>query len=556
MSGRWRGGGEPEPWRANPFYRMRLGDHGPDRITQFGHDPRIGDLARGRDLMKGVWRIAAERLSGDAAIPWDRPPPSPHFSARLHAFSWLADLNALGPDSHARIAGLIETWVQLFGDWDEFAWDAALTAERLYAWLCHGQRAFEFGDPAIRTALMRSIGRQARLLLIAHNELDDRPMAQIKAGAALVLAGCAGFSEAERLREHGEEILIEAVAKQFLPDGAHQSRAPEQLAEAVFDLLTATNALTRAGRDPPQTLRDALPRMANMLRFLTLGDGGLACFHGGSEGSAASVARALETIGGPVRAFRFATHAAYQRLQNGDITLLFDVGGAPPPLFGERAHAGALAFELSSGAERLIVNVAAARELEPDGRAAARTTNGHSTLIVGDALSAAIEQRGRHGARFIGPTIDDMRRSEDDDGVTVQGRHDGYVSQFGLMHRRYLFADPSGRNLRGIDELIRPTRLKASPPRNGIPFVARFHLYPGVRAEMVEHEMVQLVTPGGTRWRLRTDAPRISITESAYWGARTVPQESLQIVLAGEADPLGHGLGPPNRIRWALARSD
>jgi len=26
--------------------------------------------------------------------------------------------------------------------------------------------------------------------------------------------------------------------------------------------------------------------------------------------------------------------------------------------------------------------------------------------------------------------------------------------------------------------------------------------------------------------------------------------------LSGGADPLGHGLAPPNRIRWALARAN
>ncbi|MET0182439.1 MAG: heparinase II/III family protein [Caulobacterales bacterium] len=555
MSGRWRGGGEPETWRANPFHRMRLGDNGPDRITLFGNDPRLGDIARGRELMRGVWRIAAERLAGDYDIPWDRPTPSKHFLARLHSFSWLADLSALGPDSHARISTLIETWVRQYGEWDEFAWDVTLVAERLFAWLCHGRRAFEFGDPAMRPQVMRSIGRHAKLLMIAQNELDDHPAELIKAGAALIIAGVSGFPEGDRLREQGEEILIEIIAKQFLPDGMHQSRAPETLAEAACDIVTACGAMRTAGYDIPNTVKDALPRMANMLRFLRLGDGGLGCFHGGSEGSPGALHRVLELIGGQVRGFRYATHAAYQRLQQGDVTLLFDVGAAPPPLFGERAHAGALAFEMSCGEERLIVNVGAARELEPEGRAAARTTNGHSTLVLADALSCSLE-RTRYGARFEGPALDDVRRSEDEDGVTVQGRHDGYKAQFGLLHRRYLFVDTAGRNVRGIDELIRPMKLKTAPPRGEIAFVARFHLHPSVRAAMVENQIVQLETPSGARWRLRTDAPHVALQPSAYWGGKTLPQETMQIVLSGAADPMGHGLGPPNRIRWALARGE
>jgi uncharacterized heparinase superfamily protein len=235
---------------------------------------------------------------------------------------------------------------------------------------------------------------------------------------------------------------------------------------------------------------------------------------------------------------------------------VFDVGSAPPLAYSERAHASALAFELSSERERLIVNVGAARELEPAGRMAARATNAHSTLVLGDALSATFEEPRRKGpARLVGPALDDVRRSSDDSGITVQGRHDGYREHYGLLHRRYLFIDHEGKNLRGIDELMRPVREKRIVTKKPIPFVARFHLHPSVRARMVEHQMALLETPGGQRWRLRTDAPEIAIEPSIYWGGAVVPQESLQIVLSGEADPMGHGLGPPNRIRWALARA-
>jgi len=543
-----------EPWRANPFHRVRLGDSAPDKILVYPSDPRVGDAARGREIGNGVWRIGAERLAGDYASPWDRPPPSRHFSARLHSFSWLNDLAAVGPSAHARIAQLIDHWIERFGDWDELAWDAGLAAERLYAWLAWGQPAFELGDPARRLALMKTAARHARLLLLAGADLNERHMGSIKAGAALVFAGFAGFPEAERLIEQGEEMLLEACAKQFFADGGHHSRCPETLAEAYCDLIAAEHSLRPLGES---TLRESLPRMADMLRMLRLGDGGLGCFHGGSEGSRASLDAALARSPGEARAIQYATQSAFQRVEAGDLRVLFDVGGAPPLSYSEHAHAGALAFELSSRNERLIVNVGAARDLEPAARSAARATNGQSTLIVADALSASLEEprRARAPARLAGPGLDDVRRSSDEDGVTVQGRHDGYKAQFGLLHRRYLFVDQSGVNLRGIDELIRPMRLKSPNSRTPIPFVARFHLHPEVRARLTEPHMALLETRGGQRWRLRTDAPALDLAASIYWGGQN-PQETVQLVLSGEADPMGHGLGPPNRIRWALSRAD
>lgn len=551
-----RGRAEAEAWRANPFYRLRLGDNGPDRIAHWGEDPRQGDPDRGREIVSGTWRIAAERLPNTVMSPWGEAPPSRHFAGRLHSFSWLSDLAALqNAQAAQKISMLIEAWVEAFGDWDDLAWDGELVAERLFAWLCHGRDAFERGDATHRPKLMRSVGRHARLLLIGAGDLNDHPQARFKAGAALVLAGIAGFPDADRLREAGEEILIEECAKQFLPDGAHQSRSPEALGECLSDLAAALTAYTRAKLDAPATLREAIVKFANMARLLRMGDGRFGCFQGGAEFESGAIDRAIEVAAGQVRPFRYATHAAFQKLEAGDVTLLFDVGGAPVWTYAERAHAGALAFEMSCGRERLIVNVGATADLEPEWRAAARTTAAHSTLIIGDALSSAQETRGRAPARFTGPLMDDVRRSEDDDGVTVQGRHDGYKAQYGLLHRRYLFVDHAGANVRGIEELIRPTRLKTPNPKGPIPFLVRFHLHPGVRSEMIEGQMVSLTLPSGVRWRMRTDATSVELQRSVYFGHGGAPLETTQIVFSGQADPMGHGLGPPNRVRWALARS-
>jgi uncharacterized heparinase superfamily protein len=258
-----------DSWRANPFHRMRLGDAAPDRIERFGADPRVGDAERGREIGRGVWRIAAERLPGEHAIPWLPSHPSRHFTARLHAFGWLVDLAAVGPSAHKRIAELIDAWVEEHGEWDDLAWDPELTAERLFAWLCWGAPAFEFGDPEKRAALLRSAARQARLLMVAQSELAERHLGSIKAGAALILAGAAGFPEAERLAAQGEEMLIEACAKQFFPDGGHLSRAPESLAEALYDIIAALDALA----DAAPIIAETLPKLANMLRMLRMGDG-------------------------------------------------------------------------------------------------------------------------------------------------------------------------------------------------------------------------------------------------------------------------------------------
>ncbi|MBI1251285.1 MAG: hypothetical protein GC189_07425 [Alphaproteobacteria bacterium] len=543
-----------EEWRSTPFYRNSLNGSDPQRVLQWGRDPRFGDPERGREILRGQWRIATEKLHPTHPIPWAVTHPSPHFTARLHSFSWLIDLASIGADSYPLAAKLIETWAQAYGDWHDAAWAPELVSERLYAWMCHGQPALARADPAMQPALLRSIGRQARHLLQAAKDIHN-PIARIKAGAALVVTGCA-IADGEAMVDLGKEILVEACASQFHPDGGHLSRSPEACLMAVCDLMTADDALARKGVECPRLMHDTQTRTATLLRLLRYPDGALANFHGGSESDPRAIARILTDLHVAEPAFQFATQSGYQRIVAGETTFLMDVGPAPPRGFGERAHASALAFELCSGGDRLIVNVGAARELAPEWRAAARATNGHSTLGVDDALSAPFRRRGLRGAAE--PSGPDVRskRTEGQEWISVEAEHEGYRASYGFIHRRTISLDASGRRVAGLDQLSRPFVDGKASSQRAIPYAIRFHLHPGVRAGWHAPREPKLETPGGRVWRMKTDAVQVRIEDSVYLSAANTPQRSTQVVMFGEADPNGAGTEPSNQVFWQLIRID
>jgi uncharacterized heparinase superfamily protein len=546
-------GAAGDEWRATPFYRLMLGGADPDRIGQWGKDPRAGNARRGDEILRGRWRIGAERFVGSHHLPWSAPPPSPHFSARLHSFSWLADVAATSGNSGLAISDYISSWCSAFGEWHAEAWAPELVAERLYAWLCHGRSAFEAGDPVRRPALMRSFGRQARHLALACGDLQS-PAARLKAGATLTMAGCTGIPDCERLLDLGVEMLEEACAAQILSDGGHASRSPQQLADALCDFIAADNALVRRAVESPKLLRDAMPKMAGMLRFLSLGDGRLACFNGGGEEEARTLDAIISEFDGGSRVFQVAPQSGYHRLSAQDLMLVMDCAAAPPATYGDRAHAGALSFELSCGADRMIVNVGSHGDLDPKWRAAGRATNGHSTLVVDDALSAEFERVGRGAARPRGPQVS-ARRNDDDDGARIEGQHDGYKTDYGLIHRRTVYVDKAGLDIRGVDTLSRPSGERKTADRWRPPYAVRFHLHPDVSVSLGEKGFVFLET-AGSQWRLRTDASKVAIEDSVYLSSADGPAKARQIVLAGEADPNGIGEAAPNRVRWAFTRLD
>ena len=168
------------------------------------------------------------------------------------------------------------------------------------------------------------------------------------------------------------------------------------------------DALSAVNLEPPHALLNARDRMAPMLRFFRHGDGALALFQDGRESDARTIAGLLardDTKGAP---FHHARHSGYQRLAAAAASatgLRRRARGA----FALRAHAGFLAFELSSGAHRLVVNCGAAGLSHPGWDNALRATAAHSTLTLGDRSSAAILPPGL-ARKLLGPAPDRRTR--------------------------------------------------------------------------------------------------------------------------------------------------
>jgi uncharacterized heparinase superfamily protein len=211
-----------------------------------------------------------------------------------------------------------------------------------------------------------------------------------------------------------------------------------------------------------------------------------------------------------------------------------DCGALAPPRLDRFAHAGTLAFELSVGRDRMIVNCGAAPAAGPEWRDATRATAAHSTLVIADTSSSELRADGL-GRR---PERVDAQRQEASGAHWLDASHDGYMKPFGAVHRRRLYMADSGEDLRGED------LVEASSPQ---PYAVRFHLHPDVDASLQQdNEAVLLRLPGGSGWRLRADGARIAIEESIYLGGPE-PRRGEQVVLTGFQDG-------PQMVKWAITR--
>jgi uncharacterized heparinase superfamily protein len=238
------------------------------------------------------------------------------------------------------------------------------------------------------------------------------------------------------------------------------------------------------------------------------------------------------------RPLRQARGWGFQRLEAKSTAVVFDAAPPPPSRAFSGGCASNLAFELSDGANRLVVNCGgvgdAADALPADLVRALRSTAAFSTLTLGDRNSTAILDDGSLG-KGVGQV--ELARDETAGIAVAEASHDGYVRRFGLVHQRQLTLAVDGRELRGQDNLIAEGRRRKGQP---VPFTIRFHLAPGVEvATTADGQGALLRIRGATVWQFRCRGGKLSIEDSLWVDGEARAHESQQLVIGGESPPEG-----------------
>ena len=417
----------------------------------------------------------------------------------------------------------------------------SVIARRFINLAAHGRFFLTNSDLLWRSKFFVTLRNQSRVLARTL-PLAPEGMPRLEAAVGLVIAGLAlndDMSVAQGLTRLDGEL-----ARQFLPDGGHVGRSPEMLARSFQLLAMLTQGLEITGHVVPDSLRGALDRMALALRFFRMGDGGLSVVNGGGESDPRLVTSLLERsdIQGPP--YGHSPHSGYQRLAAGRAIVVFDVGPPPPGPFSIEAHAGCLAFEFSSGNQRVVVNCGSARpDMEratENWATALRRTAAHSTLTLADTSSAVVLPAGflrdTLGPQlFDGPQYVETAREELAEGTLATGKQDGYLVRFGIAHERRVVLSTKGHTLTGVDCLSplpsRRGRGRRQPPV--LNFAIRFHIHPDIRLSLAQNGgSVILKLPSGEGWRFRCGGGNLAIEESIYLGSGRV-RRTEQLVVTG-----------------------
>ncbi len=528
-------------WRT-PLHAFRLKGRFPLKLLGVPVDPVPGDTRAGTAIRAGHFLHRGLKLPlGE--LDFAALTVAPTFADYLHSFAWLRDLAATGTraDGAPIAEAVVRHWLGTHGEAvSEPAWKADNTAWRILFWAAHAPLILSSSDLVYRSAVLNHLARAARHL----DRVADKTRpgtGQMVAWVGIVAASLL-MPGGEPRQVFGEAGLRKVLETSFYADGGNISRSPQAQLDAVMALSMLAKVYDMRRMEVPPFVQEVLARAVPALLGLLHSDGGMGSWQGSGATSAATVQAIIAASGVRTRPLKQARDWGYQRLVANKVVLLADA--APPPIarVTEAGCASTLAFELSDGDERIVVNCGGAAltgaTIPADLARGLRTTAAHSTLILADTNSTAILANGTLGK---GVTEVELDRRETPQGSRVEMSHDGYARRHGLIHRRLLILSPNGRELRGEDMLLPAPRTRRKGDKG---FALRFHLGRNISASLTADKLGALLRiNGGPLWQFRTSEGALDVEQSLWVDGEGRPHPTEQLVVTGIAPAGGASIG-------------
>ncbi len=523
-----------------------------DRLIIAPHDLRTADATRAAEIYAGRFVFAGKIVTCHSRSIFDLEPPSEDWEVALLGFGWLRHLRAADTAiTRANARSLVDDWISNPTRKRPLARRADVLARRVISLLSQAPLVLNDTDGKFYRRYLRALAREIRSLRFSLHDVPDG-VARLQVLIALCYASLCLANQARNIRTATRKLSDE-LQRQILPDGGHISRNPGALIELLIDLLPLRQTFAARNIAPPPALLNAIDRMMPMLRFFRHSDGSFALFNGMSSAPSDLLATLLaydDTHGTPMANM---PHTGFQRLDAGAMTVIIDTGPPPPPNVSQEAHAGCLSFEMSSGPSRIVINCGMPSTGRDNWRAFARSTAAHSTLTCHATSSCQFVElsamkRFLQGAPIVsGPVNVESYREAVDNGELLTTSHDGYLSQFGLIHRRVLMMSQDGTRLDGEDTLAPAPggRMKGSQTD----YALRFHLHPSVKASRLSDARgVMLVLPNRDVWTFEALDDRVDLEDSVFLAGNDGPRRTAQIVIPQNARQA-------TSVRWSFVRS-
>jgi len=499
-----------------------------DTAPHFGHplsgERSVSAVGQADEICAGRFTFLNQTLSFPVVQPdWQASPDGDLlWTYNLHYFEYAYDLYwaycATDKEHYLqRLLELMLLWINENPFWTRTAWNAYPLSKRLIAWttLVGHLHRHPAVDHQQLDVIVSSLCQQAAFLAqnveydVDNNHLITNARALVWSGIHLV-----GHSQSAKWYHKGLAILLRESKRQILADGGHWERSTSYQAVVLQDFLETVVLLRNVDRDAnaANELLATVNRMFDFLLNLIRPDGKLPLLNDSVEGypldfvdlfatgalmfaradlkwaSTSSTGSYVEWLFGveglaSYRSLAFDSpslasvsmpdsgyHVLRTKLMERTLYLCFDCGPIGPTHSSAHAHADTLSFELSLGAQPLLIDPGTYEYRSGPWRDYFRSTYAHNTVTVDN-----LDQSSFWGSFRVATMANARFLYWDGEVETVDliGEHDGYQRlSSSVIHRRKI-------RYIGPDQIIIEDTLESDGSQSH-QYHLSFHLAPSV----------------------------------------------------------------------------
>ena len=432
----------------------------------------------------------------------------------LHNFLWLSRLDR--KNSKIITKNIINSWINIFFNYEPYTWDLEITAVRIIAWSSNTDITLEDSDKEYKKKFFVSLVKQSNFLSKNLKYLFDGPR-KIICCAAIILSGMI-FEKNYINYKIGIKELEKIIKNYFDESGFPKSRNPEDVFISLKYLILIREWLKEGQKSIPDSLNDIIIRCGSCYVLLSCINKQFPLFNGATEINYKDYDIFLKNL-----KYKFTNKhssiADLVKIKKKKFEFVIDCGNPPPDIYSKYYQAGCLAFELISNKQKVICNSGFGKYFSTKLESLSRSTAAHSTLYINDTSSCIFHKNQTinkaYGSSLISKhRIIEKNYTEDKDCYYISASHNGYEKKYGYIHKRSI------KILKKNDKIFCTDELKKTKNNSSLlNYFIRFHIYPNTKiVKTMSGNSVLISLSNGEGWSLSSETNNFEIEKNIFLG--------------------------------------
>ena len=483
-------------------------------------------------VMPNLWEGDIEKIKNflKNKVPNNKKTKDPFFFY-FHSFDFLNDLQEISKET-LRIHGreLTSYWIKKNSSWKSKTWEDFILATRICNWLKNYNFFFSTANGEFKKEIFSSILRQIEHLVKNFSNLK-RNSDLIRIIKALIYTSIS-IPNKKYYYQIAIFNLKSELSRQILSDGCHFQRNPKIHVNVLMDLLDIRAILNSTKKNVFFDLQNAIKNMSVAYLFFLHKDNSLANFNGTDNVNQKEIKNVISEIPKLKKNPRELSESGFQRIDTKDTTLILDCGVPKNYDATYKAHSCSTTFELSYKKNKIIINALSGLDEKIN-----RTTAAHSTLTLNNTNAYKI-LKNEHLSRV--PEKLKVKRVERYEANVIEIENYGYKNQYDAVHKRLIYVDKEGLDIRGEDNIYCPIE---------ITFDIRFYLDSTIKTLLTNNgKNILLRLKSGVGWKFSSSLDKINIASNRNININNQPITNEHIHLTGETKEL------ITVVRWSLKK--